>query len=59
MMHVETQTKRRIEEHWSHWFEDMVIYHVAPGGTILTSSVRDLAAQYSLIAKLRDLGLPL
>jgi hypothetical protein len=57
VMQVEIRVQGKIDEHWSAWFEDMKITHLDPDETSLTGTVRDQAALYGLIAKLRDLGL--
>ena len=59
MLRAEIRVKGRIDEHWSDWFEDLKVTHTEPDETILTGYVADQSALYGLIAKLRDLGLPL
>ena len=59
MQHVEIRVKGRIDEHWSDWFDDLTITHTDQDETILSGTVVDQAALYGLLAKLRDLGLPL
>ena len=59
MQNVEIRVKGRIDEHWSDWFEDLTITHTDQDETILSGAVVDQAALYGLLAKLRDLGLPL
>lgn len=59
MLRVEIRVKGRIDEQWSAWFNGLTITHVEPDETVLTGSVMDQAALYGLLAKLRDLGLPL
>jgi hypothetical protein len=59
MLRAEIRVKGQIDEHWSDWFEDLEVTHTEPGETILTGNVTDQSALYGLIAKLRDLGLPL
>lgn len=44
---------------WSEWFEGMTVTHESNGDTILSGPVRDQAALHGLLAKVRDLGLPL
>jgi hypothetical protein len=44
---------------WSDWFDDLTITHTDQDETILSGTVVDQAALYGLLAKLRDLGLPL
>jgi hypothetical protein len=58
MQRVEIRVKGRIDEHWSEWFDDLTITH-ADDETILSGTVADQAMLYGLLAKLRDLGLPL
>jgi len=58
MQRVEIRVKGRIDEHWSDWFDDLTITHV-DDETVLNGTVADEAALYGLLAKLRDLGLPL
>jgi hypothetical protein len=59
MQQVEIRVKGQIDERWSEWLEGLTIRHVEPNETVLTGPVEDQAALYGLIAKLRDLGLPL
>jgi hypothetical protein len=56
---VEIRVKGQIDEHWSDWFAGLEITHTAQDETIMTGEVVDQAALYGLLAKLRDLGLPL
>ena len=59
MLQVEVRIKGEIAEHWSAWFEGLTIIHTDQGETILSGDVIDQATLYGLLAKLRDLGLPL
>ncbi len=59
MLCVEIRVRGQIDPHWSDWFEGFIITHTDQEETILTGDVTDQAALYGLIAKLRDLGLPL
>jgi hypothetical protein len=56
---VEIRVKGQIDERWSAWLEGLTIQHMEADETVLTGLVADQAALYGLIAKLRDLGLPL
>jgi hypothetical protein len=56
---VEIRVRGRIDEQWSDWFEGLTITHSDEDEAILTGPVPDQAALYGLLAKLRDLGLPL
>jgi hypothetical protein len=59
MQSIEIRVKGRIDEHWSNWFGDLTITHTEQDETILTGSVADQATLYGVLARLRDLGLPL
>ena len=59
MCRVEIRIQKRINADWSEWFDGFEISYTDKGETILTGAVPDQAALYGLIAKLRDLGLPL
>jgi hypothetical protein len=59
MLYVEIRTRGHIDEHWASWFEDLTIEHEVGGETTLTGNVADQSALYGLLARLRDLGLPL
>jgi hypothetical protein len=48
-----------LDEHWSAWFDGMQIASQPDGVTIIAGPVTDEAALHGLIAKVRDLGLPL
>ena len=56
---VEIRVKGRIDEHWSEWFDGLAIAYSGQDETILTGFIRDQAALYGLIAKIRNLGLSL
>ena len=59
MEQVEIRVKGQIDERWSEWLEGLTITHTAEGETVLAGPVLDQSALYGLIARLRDLGLPL
>jgi hypothetical protein len=46
-------------EDWAEWFDGLAVTTDAKGHTVLTGVVADQAALYGLLARLRDLGLPL
>ncbi|OGO65942.1 MAG: hypothetical protein A2Z45_04990 [Chloroflexi bacterium RBG_19FT_COMBO_55_16] len=58
MQKVEIRIKGCIDTHWSEWFEGFEILY-GENETILSGEVKDQAALYGLIAKLRDLGVSL
>jgi hypothetical protein len=59
VQHVEVRVQGRIDQRWSEWLDDLAITHTDQDETVLTGPIADQAALYGLIAKLRDLGLPL
>jgi len=59
MQQVQIRVKGQIDERWSEWLDGLTITHTEEGETLLSGEVLDQAALYGLIAKLRDLGLPL
>ena len=59
MLRAEIRVKGQIDEDWSDWFEGLTVAHTEQDETVLTGEVTDQSALYGLIAKLRDLGLPL
>ncbi len=48
-----------LPDRWANWFEGLTITRAANGQTCLTGLVRDQAALYGLLKKVRDLGMPL
>jgi len=59
MQNVEIRVKGQIDQHWSDWFEGLTITHNDQNETVLTGPVVDQAALHGLLAKLRDLRLPI
>lgn len=53
------RTKGHISERWSGWFDGLEIRHEPDGTTLILSPALDQAALHGLLAKVRDLGLPL
>lgn len=47
-----------LETHWSAWFDDLAIEQ-SGGDTVLHGELADPAALFGLLARVRDLGLPL
>jgi hypothetical protein len=59
----EIRIQGRLQPEWSAWFDGLTIIssrHATRGGeTLLVGPVADQAALHGLLAKIRDLGLPL
>ena len=51
--------KDHLDIDWSEWFEGLTIAHNDKGETMLSGQIRDQAALYGIIAKVRDMGLVL
>ncbi len=51
--------KGQLSSRWADWFDGLAITLVEGGDTLLTGPVVDQAALYSLLKKVRDLGMPL
>ncbi len=49
----------RLDPRWSTWFDGMNITPDTDGTTVLSGRVADQAALHGLLARLRDLSLPL
>jgi hypothetical protein len=49
----------RLDGRWSAWFDGMTVTTDRTGTTVLRGAVVDQAALHGLLARLRDLGLPL
>jgi hypothetical protein len=53
------RVKGSLDRKWSDWFDGFTICPQANDETLLTGTVADQAALHGLLAKIRDLGLPL
>lgn len=59
MQQVEIRIDGILDKDWVEWLEGFEIIHVDPNETVLLGMVKDQAALYGIVAKLRDLGLKL
>jgi len=59
MQRVEIRATGHLDESWTKWLEGFTFTYTEQNETVLTGTVRDQAAFYGLIAKLRDLGIQL
>jgi hypothetical protein len=57
--HYEIRIRGVLDRHWSSWFEGLEVSSDEPGQTLIAGPVADQAALHGLLAKVRDLGLPL
>lgn len=48
-----------LDEHWSSWFEPMVMSHGPDGTTTLSGDVADQSALHGLLSRIRDIGVTL
>jgi hypothetical protein len=55
----EIRVKGHLPQYWSEWLEGLTIIHDPNGETVLSGSLRDQAALFGLVMKVRDLGLTL
>ena len=53
----EITVKDHLDIDWSEWFEGLTIVHNDKGETVLSGQIRDQAALYGILARMRDLGL--
>ena len=53
------KVKGILDRKWSDWFDGFIILPQPDDETLLVGTVRDQAALYGVLSKIRDLGLPL
>jgi ABC-2 type transport system ATP-binding protein len=53
------RVKGHLDQRWAEWFDGMAISHTTQGDTLLTGVIADQAALHGLLARVRDLNLPL
>ena len=56
MQRVEIRVEGHLDQTWAEWLDSFNVVHAEGDETVLTGKVKDQAALYGLIAKLRDLG---
>ena len=57
--HYEIRVEGVLDQRWSAWFDGLRITGQPGGVTVLAGPVADQAALHGLLAKVRDLNLPL
>jgi len=55
----EIRVKGILDGKWSDWFDGFTVTPQADNATLLTGPVADQSALHGLLARIRDLGLPL
>ncbi len=55
----EIRVRGELEPHWSCWFAGLRVETGLPGETLIVGPVTDQAALHGLLARIRDLGMPL
>ena len=55
----ELRVEGHLDEHWSTWFGGMALTREGDGTTTLRGKVADQAELHGLLAKVRDIGVPL
>lgn len=55
----ELRVRGRLDQHWSTWFDGFTLSHQDDGTTTLRGIVADQSELHGLLAKVRDLGVPL
>ncbi|GHO99929.1 hypothetical protein KSF_099770 [Reticulibacter mediterranei] len=58
-MRYSIRIKGHLDPCWQDWFEGLTIVHEDEGTSRLTGSLRDQAALYGVLTKIRALGLTL
>jgi hypothetical protein len=58
-MRCHIRIKGHLDPCWQGWFEGLAIVHEDEGTSRLSGSLRDQAALYGILAKIRGLGLTL
>ena len=55
--YCEIVVKGQLDTDWSGWLEGLTITHNYKGETIVSGPIRDQAALYGILAKMRDMAL--
>ncbi len=59
MVAYEIWVKGHLDGRWSEWFDGLLITNLENGEAMLSGEIVDQAALHGVLAKIRDLGLPL
>ncbi|MCC6176676.1 MAG: hypothetical protein IT305_15310 [Chloroflexi bacterium] len=55
----EIRVQGALDARWSAWFAGLNVCNRATGETVLTGPIRDQSELHGVLARVRDLGLPL
>ena len=55
----EIRVQGRVESRWAAWFDGMTLATAGDGTTVLAGWLADQSALHGVLARIRDLGLPL
>jgi hypothetical protein len=55
----EVRVSGHLDDHWATWLSDLTLIRHDDGTTVLTGSLSDQAQLHGLLARIRDLGVPL
>ena len=58
-MRYQIRVQGHLDGDWSAWFDGLTISNLANGEMLLAGEVPDQAALHGVLARVRDLGLPL
>jgi hypothetical protein len=58
-MHCTITVGNHLEPSWSEWFDGLTITNSENGLAVLSGLIADQAALHGVLAKIRDLGMPL
>jgi hypothetical protein len=58
-MEYRIRVRGHLDPTWSDWFDSLTITNEVNGEAVLAGRIADQAALYGVLAKLRDLGVPL
>ena len=55
----EIRVKGQLDSQWSVWFDGLEVIPLENGETLITGTIRDQSALHGILARVRNLGLPL
>jgi hypothetical protein len=55
----EVRVAGHLDDHWTTWLDGLILVRQDDGTTVLTGSMVDQSQLHGLLARIRDLGIPL